>query len=96
MANFGFIRAMQGVMLAFILVGSVAYLYFMAMPVSPAGRLGADGLFGVLGFARIYFCPEWLHEYGGSCSCSVLATTGFAALFNPLPLPCLLLRSLCG
>ncbi len=36
MANFTFVRAMQGVVLAFILVSSVAYLYFMALPVSLA------------------------------------------------------------
>ncbi|GAB4819670.1 hypothetical protein N2152v2_006716 [Parachlorella kessleri] len=32
MANFTIVRAMQGVVLAFILVGSVAYLYLMALP----------------------------------------------------------------
>ncbi|GAB4819663.1 hypothetical protein N2152v2_006709 [Parachlorella kessleri] len=31
-ANFGTVRALQGVVLAFIIVGSLAYLYFLAMP----------------------------------------------------------------
>ena len=33
-ANFGSVRALQGVVLAFIVVGSLAYLYFLAAPVS--------------------------------------------------------------
>ena len=34
MANFAVVRAVQAVLLAFVLAGSLGYLYFLATPVS--------------------------------------------------------------
>jgi hypothetical protein len=37
-SNFSYVRALQGVVLAFILVGTLAYLYLMAAPVGWAAN----------------------------------------------------------